>query len=386
MNGSARHGALRALAVLLALVLSGCLGAGQSRWAGQMIRPDPPPVPARKPTPPALGPGLVRAASVQTRALTRSVTRAQVTTASLAPARTAAAKRPRAGPAAEPAAEPAAGPASRTVAYRIRPGDTMYGVSRRMAGPLRSILDANDLEPPYVLRVGRTLRVPNPRRHVVRAGDTVYGVARRYGLPVTQLVRLNAIKAPYTIAPGQDLTLPVAARAAATQTAARAGTSPASPRSSARSARPGAAKRGPRAIPQPPPRASGKFFWPVRGRLITRYGPKKNGLHNDGINIAAPRGAPVHAAENGVVAYLGNELRGFGNLILIKHAGGWVTAYAHNADFLVRRGDTVKRGQVIARIGSSGNVATPQLHFEIRKGTRSVDPTRFLGAQRAAAD
>ena len=123
----------------------------------------------------------------------------------------------------------------------------------------------------------------------------------------------------------------------------------------------------------------------MRGRTIAGYGPKKNGLHNDGINIAAPRGAPVQAAENGVVVYIGNELRGFGNLILIKHAGGWVTAYAHNADFLVRRGDTVKRGQVIARIGSSGNVATPQLHFEIRKGARSVDPTRFLGPQRAAA-
>jgi murein DD-endopeptidase MepM/ murein hydrolase activator NlpD len=139
------------------------------------------------------------------------------------------------------------------------------------------------------------------------------------------------------------------------------------------------------AIPAPPPRAGGKFLWPVQGRTIAGYGRKKNGLHNDGINIAAPRGAPVQAAENGVVAYIGNELRGFGNLILIRHAGGWVTAYAHNAGFLVRRGDTVKRGQVIARIGSSGNVATPQLHFEIRKGARSVDPTRFLGPQRAAA-
>ena len=139
------------------------------------------------------------------------------------------------------------------------------------------------------------------------------------------------------------------------------------------------------AIPAPPPRAGGKFLWPVRGRTIAGYGRKKDGLHNDGINIAAPRGAPVRAADNGVVAYLGNELRGFGNLILLKHAGGWVTAYAHNQDFLVKRGQTVTRGQPIARVGSSGNVATPQLHFEIRKGTRSVDPTRFLGPQRAAA-
>jgi murein DD-endopeptidase MepM/ murein hydrolase activator NlpD len=246
------------------------------------------------------------------------------------------------------------------------------------------MIDANRLTPPYALRVGQALRVPNPRRHIVAAGDTVYGVARRYRVPAAQLVRLNAIKAPYTISPGQDLILPVPVRIAGAprQQVASAGAARAVPRRAVLTA---TQPRAPQAIPRPPARAGGKFLWPVRGRTIVGYGPKKDGLHNDGINIAAPRGAPVQAAENGVVAYIGNELRGFGNLILIKHADGWVTAYAHNAGFLVRRGDTVKRGQVIARIGSSGNVATPQLHFEIRKGARSVDPTRFLGPQRAAA-
>jgi len=274
--------------------------------------------------------------------------------------------------------------AAATASYRVQAGDTVYGVARRFAVPLRALIDANRLVPPYALSVGQALRVPNPRRHVVARGDTVYGVARRYGVPAAQLVRLNAIKAPYTISPGQDLILPVPIRVAAAprQQVAAVGAARAVPRTAAlKVPQPPA----PQAIPQPPARAGGKFLWPVRGRTIAGYGPKKNGLHNDGINIAAPRGAPVQAAENGVVAYIGNELRGFGNLILIKHAGGWVTAYAHNADFLVRRGDTVKRGQVIARIGSSGNVATPQLHFEIRKGARSVDPIRFLGPQRAAA-
>ena len=111
-------------------------------------------------------------------------------------------------------------------------------------------------------------------------------------------------------------------------------------------------------------------------------GPKKNGLHNDGINIAAPRGAPVLAAENGVVAYAGNELRGFGNLLLIKHADGWMTAYAHTESLLVGPGDRVRRGQIVARVGDSGSVATPQLHFEIRKGTRAVNPSRLLAAAR----
>ncbi|MCW8861524.1 MAG: M23 family metallopeptidase, partial [Rhodospirillales bacterium] len=119
--------------------------------------------------------------------------------------------------------------------------------------------------------------------------------------------------------------------------------------------------------------------WPVQGRVISGFGPKAKGLHNDGINIAAPRGTPVRAAEEGVVAYAGNELRGFGNLLLVRHADGWVTAYAHSEKLLVERGDKVSKGQVIARVGSSGTVSSPQLHFELRKGKQAVDPTRYLG-------
>jgi murein DD-endopeptidase MepM/ murein hydrolase activator NlpD len=390
MNYSPRHPAPRALAVLLALSLagslagslSGCLGTGPTRLAGHGPRPDPPPIPLRKPAPPAVRPALVNAAPVEVRAVPRGVAAAPITTASLEPLPKPAA------PARAPAPTPAPGGGA-TVSYRVQAGDTVYGVARRFAVPLRAMIDANRLTPPYALRVGQALRVPNPRRHIVAAGDTVYGVARRYGVPAARLVRLNAIKAPYTISPGQDLILPVPVRVAAAprQQVAAAGAARAVPRRAAQGAALTATQPpAPQVIRQPPARAGGKFLWPVRGRTIVGYGPKKDGLHNDGINIAAPRGAPVQAAENGVVAYIGNELRGFGNLILIKHADGWVTAYAHNAGFLVRRGDTVKRGQVIARIGSSGNVATPQLHFEIRKGARSVDPTRLLGPQRAAAD
>ncbi len=393
MNSSPRHRAPRALAVLLALSLagslSGCLGAGPTRMAGQGPRPDPPPIPLRKPAPPAVRPALASAAPVEARAVARGVARgvvrgmaaAPVTTASLEPLQKPAALAR--APVPAPAPTPAPGGVA-TVSYRVQAGDTVYGVARRFAVPLRAMINANRLTPPYALRVGQALRIPNPRRHIVAAGDTVYGLARRYGVPATQLVRLNAIKPPYTISPGQDLILPVPVRVAGAprRQVAAAGGARAVTRTTALKAIQAPA---PQAIRQPPARAGGKFLWPVRGRTIVGYGPKKGGLHNDGINIAAPRGAPVQAAENGVVAYIGNELRGFGNLILIRHAGGWVTAYAHNADFLVRRGDTVKRGQVIARIGSSGNVATPQLHFEIRKGARSVDPTRLLGPQRAAA-
>jgi murein DD-endopeptidase MepM/ murein hydrolase activator NlpD len=127
-----------------------------------------------------------------------------------------------------------------------------------------------------------------------------------------------------------------------------------------------------------PSRNTGAFLWPVKGRVLTAYGSKTDGTHNDGINIGAPKGAAVQAADAGVVAYTGNELRGYGNLILVKHPNGWITAYAHCDLILVKRGEKVARGQVIARVGSTGNVAEPQLHFELRRGNRPVDPREFL--------
>ena len=124
----------------------------------------------------------------------------------------------------------------------------------------------------------------------------------------------------------------------------------------------------------------GRFLWPVKGKIISGYGPKEGGLFNDGINIGAKEGEDVVAADSGVVVYAGNEIRGFGNLVLVKHADGWMTAYAHNGRLLVKRGQEVKRGQVIATAGATGSVSTPQLHFKLRRGSRAVDPTRYMTA------
>ena len=120
------------------------------------------------------------------------------------------------------------------------------------------------------------------------------------------------------------------------------------------------------------------FRWPVRGRVITAYGAKTSGKQNDGINVAVPEGTPVKAAEDGVVTYSGNELKGYGNLVLVKHSNGYVTAYAHASELMVKRGDTIKRGQIIAKAGQTGEVSSPQLHFEIRQGSTPVDPSKFL--------
>jgi len=123
-----------------------------------------------------------------------------------------------------------------------------------------------------------------------------------------------------------------------------------------------------------PPRCD----WPVRGKVITSYGAKTNGKANEGINLSVPEGTPVRTAEDGVVGYSGNEVKSYGNLVLVRHSNGYVTAYAHAREVLVKRGDAIKRGQIIAKSGQSGEVGSPQLHFEIRKGSSPVDPLHFL--------
>jgi murein DD-endopeptidase MepM/ murein hydrolase activator NlpD len=136
-------------------------------------------------------------------------------------------------------------------------------------------------------------------------------------------------------------------------------------------------------VPVTPPVASPddteqRFLWPVEGRVISPFGDNPNGGRNDGINISVPRGTPVRAADAGEVSYVGNELKGYGNLILIRHDNGFVTAYAHTDGVHVKRGEHVERGQVIATVGDTGNVSQPQLHFELRHGTEPVDPTPYL--------
>jgi murein DD-endopeptidase MepM/ murein hydrolase activator NlpD len=136
--------------------------------------------------------------------------------------------------------------------------------------------------------------------------------------------------------------------------------------------------------PTPLPAVTGaapRWRWPVPGRVISGFGPKPGGRFNDGVNLKATAGEPVRAAGDGVVAYAGDAIAGFGNLLLIKHADGWVTAYGHNEALLVARGVRVKAGEVVARAGQSGAVSEPQLHFELRRGRTPLDPARLIGGR-----
>jgi murein DD-endopeptidase MepM/ murein hydrolase activator NlpD len=283
-----------------------------------------------------------------------------------------------------------------------QPGDTVYGLARRYQVPTRNIIEINRLEPPFRLTVGQRVLLPRVREHVVAAGETLTSVAAGYGLHPALVANLNGLAAPYRLSEGQRLSIPAAVAAsgrqpAETQVAAAPPVQPVRPispppappavvpppPSPPAEARPEveAPAKEPAALPADEPLPAHKgFVWPVRGKIISGFGPKQHGRQNDGINILAPRGTAVRAAEGGVVAYAGNELRGFGNLILVQHADGWISAYAHNEELLVGRGDPVGQGQVIAKVGSSGSVSQPQLHFQLRKGQRAVDPRKYLPA------
>jgi murein DD-endopeptidase MepM/ murein hydrolase activator NlpD len=234
--------------------------------------------------------------------------------------------------------------------------------------------------------------------HVVAPGETLTSIARLYGKTRVEIAKANSIGPFAVVQVGQRLTVPgVRAAEIKTAPAAKPATGPATQQQAAKpSAAPApkvaaatatarmatpATETPDAAVPATAAETTGavpSFRWPVRGRVITEFGAKTNGVRNDGINLAVPEGTSVKAAEDGVVAYAGNELKGYGNLVLVRHSNGYVTAYAHASDIAVKRGDQVKRGQIIARAGQTGSVSSPQLHFEIRKGSTPVDPMQHL--------
>jgi murein DD-endopeptidase MepM/ murein hydrolase activator NlpD len=298
--------------------------------------------------------------------------------------------------------------------------DTVDSIAQRYNVPAREIMRVNGLPTPRNLQPGQSLVIPRavagtppamsaPQTkpvqvaatsggvHVVNPGETLFSIARKNNMPPAKLAKANNLTLTTQLKTGMRITVPGMKTAAATPAAAPA--PQAKPVANAAPAKPGAA---PVVVAEAPAAkkesanlatetkeiekdarqdATGglpSFRWPVRGRVIAAYGAKTSGKQNDGINVAVPEGTPVKAAEDGVVTYSGNELKGYGNLVLVRHSNGYVTAYAHASELMVKRGDTIKRGQIIAKAGQTGEVASPQLHFEIRQGSTPVDPSKFL--------
>lgn len=249
--------------------------------------------------------------------------------------------------------------------------------------------------------VPAAITTPQGRFHVVKSGETGIAIARAYGTQWRDLIALNQLSEPFVLRVGQRLRLPDLAPAAPPPTLeerARAfdisiddvmtgGQPAAAP--ARRPARTAPAQTATASQPSAPPATplpsvtgpAPAFRWPLPGRIVSGFGPKPGGRFNDGVNLKANMGEAVRAAGDGVVAYAGDAIPGFGNLLLIKHAGGWVSAYGHNEALLVARGARVKAGEVIARAGQSGAVAEPQLHFELRRGRTPVDPARVIGGR-----
>jgi len=253
----------------------------------------------------------------------------------------------------------------------IQRGQTLSEIAQYYHVPMRVIAEANGLAAPYRIQVGRTLVIPGagpPRIAAARPSVAALPAARspEAAPPAMQSDASPppAPERPPVISPPLAAPSPPPQPPPATEAPGPARAAPESPEANREAA--------------PPAHATGAFLWPVRGHVLATYGSKSDGTRNDGINIGAPRGAAVQAVDAGVVAYTGNELRGYGNLVLIKHPNGWISAYAHCDQILVKRGEKVERGQVIARVGATGNVSEPQLHFELRRGQHAVDPREFL--------
>jgi murein DD-endopeptidase MepM/ murein hydrolase activator NlpD len=275
----------------------------------------------------------------------------------------------------------------------IRRGQTLSDIAHSYHVPMSVIAQANGLSPPYHIQAGRNLMIPGAGQPSARTPAAVAalpsGGQQVAAAPATSPASapsdkpsIQATPLPPVVSPGAQAKGEAAAPAPNPAGITPAAVAPAiAPPSSQGAPEPA----GSIAATPPAARSSGAFLWPVHGPILAAYGSRGDGSRNDGINIGAPRGAAVEAADAGIVAYTGNELRGYGNLVLIKHPNGWISAYAHCDQLLVKRGEKVARGQVIARVGSTGNVSEPQLHFELRRGHQAVDPREFLAPLPAAA-
>jgi murein DD-endopeptidase MepM/ murein hydrolase activator NlpD len=268
-----------------------------------------------------------------------------------------------AGPVPAPAHTAAAQPAG---AHVIAPGETIYSLARKYNLSPGAIAKANNVGLDHHVKIGDRIVIPG------HSAEPRVAAAQ----PSQQAQPAQPVQPAPRVAVKQERIAPAAPPAAApSPKVAQAAPAPAA----------GANVVTPAADPLPEPKSTGSagnaaasFRWPVHGRISEGFGAKQNGGQNDGINITVPQGTPIKAAEDGVVAYAGSELKGYGNLVLVRHSNGFVTAYAHASELNVKKGETVKRGQVIGKAGATGNVTSPQLHFEVRKGATPVDPEKYL--------
>jgi len=263
----------------------------------------------------------------------------------------------------------------------VRENDNLYAVATRYRVTPQSIIMQNNLIAPFTLRPGQQLKLKPTRYHIVKPGDSLLTISQRYAVSQFQLVELNNLPEPYNLTVGQRLQLPFSQDFSILDTGlpkgiATAGSAQQPPASSTTTVQTAAPS-----IPRKKfvaPTGDGAFIWPVQGEVIAEFGPAARGVRNDGVNIAAAQGDIVSAASKGRVAFVGTEVKSFGTLVLVKHDGGIISAYAHLDTVTVKEGDIVDAGQSIGTVGQTGRVDSPQLHFEIRKARQPIDPRLII--------
>lgn len=252
----------------------------------------------------------------------------------------------------------------------VKEGDSIATLAQRYALSVEDLIRANL----NTVQPGQRIVLPPPQTYTVRAGDTVASLAGMFDAQTYDLIAQNHLMPPYALRVGQVIQLPSARKPQNVQmNAMPIDRIDATPLAATGAPRPPVMMEQIALTP-----TLGKFQSPVKGQIISGYGAKPGGLFNDGINIAATPGASVQAAGAGEVVYAGSGLEGYGNLVLIKHDGGYFTVYSHLADARVRKGAQVARGATIGSVGATGKVTQPQLHFEIRQGTKSLNPADYL--------
>lgn len=272
--------------------------------------------------------------------------------------------------------------------YLVQSGDTLFRIEAKTGAGISQIAIANNLSPPYAIKLGQRLIIPGGLYHRVGGGETGIAIARAYGVSWADVVMLNGLQHPYVIRQGQRLRLPD--RASAVPISGEM-----SPEQRAQAfslniddvvtgGEPATVETAVTTIPKPG-NFGGAFVWPLSGPIVARFGSLGGGKVNDGLNIAGSKGAPVLSSANGVVVYSGNEIGVFGGLILVDHGSGWVTAYGHLSRLDVVRGDKVSAGQSIGAVGETGYVTQPQLHFEIRKDRKPINPQTVLPLNNATS-
>lgn len=241
--------------------------------------------------------------------------------------------------------------------HKVAAGETLYALSARYQVPLRPLIDANDLEAPFTLATGQTLRIPPPRTVIVQRSESLAGIAARYAIDERSLAYLNRLPPPFEVRAGDRIVIPGLARPPQRAPEADA------PRQEP--------PQEPKAPSRPKAKSAVKFAWPLKGKVVARFGPQTNGLRSDGIDIESRPGTPVRAAAAGDVVYAGDDLPGYGALVLVRHPDGWVTAYARTQRIVAKEGAKVRQGDVIAESGA-------RLHFQVRRGAEPADPLSAL--------